>query len=151
VGYLCGVVGVRGTLGCFMGGLDTIFWPTRDIHMWKRTMWTQKSTKHVYKQFLVIFGRRWVNLFINNFLSFLIMDEWRWWPVGHLCGVMGVEGIVGDVMRWLDVIFWPMINILCVSKAYGGWGQETCFLAFCSIFGHGWVIVVALEVTAWDR
>jgi hypothetical protein len=41
-------------------------------------------------------------------------------PVGHSCGVMGVKNIVGDVMRWLDIIFWPMIYSLCVRKAYGG-------------------------------
>ena len=38
--------------------------------------------------------------------------------MGHLCGVMGVEGIVGDVMRWLDIIFWPMILGVGCSKHF---------------------------------
>jgi hypothetical protein len=50
--------------------------------------------------------------------------------VGHLCGVMGMKDIVGDVMRKLDIIFWLMIYMLCVRKAYEGWGQETCFFGF---------------------
>jgi hypothetical protein len=59
-------------------------------------------------------------LVYRPFFVILVMDEWMRWPVSYLCGVMGVEGIVDDVMRWLDIISWPMIYILCVSKAYRG-------------------------------
>jgi hypothetical protein len=54
VGYLCGVVEVKGSLGCFIGGLDTIFWPINGIMCGKGP--SEGKSQH--------------NMFINNFDHF---------------------------------------------------------------------------------
>jgi hypothetical protein len=50
--------------------------------------------------------------------------------MGQLSGVMGVEGIVGDAMKWLDIIFWPIICIFLRKMAYRDQHHKNQF------FGH---------------
>jgi hypothetical protein len=64
---------------------------------------------------------------------------------------MGVDGIVSDVMRYLDIVFWPMICILYGRKAYdfGGRGPENLFFGqlFPLLVTDGCMAVVAHEVS----
>jgi hypothetical protein len=60
---------------------------------------------------------------------------------------MGVEGIVGDVNEMAGHFLAQDINVVCKE---GLWRlrSRNLFFGFLFLFGHGWVVVVAHEVTA---
>jgi hypothetical protein len=70
VGYLCQVVEVKGTLGCFMGGLDTICWPINGI------MCGKEPSE----------GKSQQNMFINNFDYFWSLMSGRDGLYGNCLG-----------------------------------------------------------------
>jgi hypothetical protein len=57
---------------------------------------------------------------------------------------------VGDVMRWLDIFFFAHDMDFVWKEDLWRLRSRSLFFGFFFIFGHGWVVVVAHEVTSWD-
>jgi hypothetical protein len=161
-------------------------------YVWKRTIWRQKSTKQVYKQFLTIFGRRWVAVvacrvtvwghesdigYLDNvcclwdaFVCWMGGCRGRYWkkPIHQPCFVIFGHGWVamltfgsfvrgqggGGYCGWCHEMVGHFL--LAHDKSFvwkeGLWGlrSRNLFFSFFPIFGPGWVVVVAHEVTALD-
>jgi hypothetical protein len=60
-----------------------------------------------------------------------------------------VEVIVSDVIRWLDISFVHDMHFVW-KKGLWRLRSRNLFFGFFPILGHGWVVVVAHEVTARD-
>ena len=72
----------KGTMGDIIGLLDSIHLHIKHNCVLDIWLSRKKEPKHVFS---IIF-------------TFLVMDEWLWWHMGCLFGVMSIKGTMGDII-----------------------------------------------------
>ena len=92
MGLVYGIMRVGGPLGDILRLLSTIHWPLQHVYTWDKSLTSN----------LLIL------LFLSLFWTQISTNVCLWWPMGLVYGVRKVASTLGDIIKLLHTIHWPL-------------------------------------------